>query len=75
MHMVFMYVCAYHKMLSTLNYLSGHSNSAGSGLTTRHVEDISLGVLFLFKAAKQFHEQPHTVYAQPRMTSVVWLDT
>ena len=27
--------------------------SAGSTLTTRHVEDVSLGVLFLFEAAKK----------------------
>ena len=38
--------------------------SAGSGLTPRHVEDISLGVLFLYEAAKKtdkaFKSAPQT---------------
>ena len=55
-----MYECMHACMYGGLNSLNlsfrvfkQTLRSAGSGLTPRHVEDISLGVLFLYEAAKK----------------------
>ena len=53
-----MHVCAKsYDMFNTLHLsfrvFKQTLRSAGCSLTTRHVEDISLGVLFLFEAAKK----------------------